>query len=582
MDNAKEILQLIQEEKWEEAATVVSDRIKAGIYDDTIAVLAATINEHFGDTETFLLNVETGLKYNYENYELYLMLGNYYAIDNCNQAFLCYENAEYYCRKKGNPEDLNYICQVKQNLLDTGNVTVVPYSFVILSYNTLEMTKECIESIRQTCNPDSYELIVIDNASEDGSLDWLRRQNDILLIENTENVGFPAGCNQGIAAAKPDHDIMLLNSDTVMMPNAMFTLRMGLYDSDKNGAAGAVSNNADNQQTIDSVFNGIEEYRQFAAKNNIHCRAAYEKKVWLIGFALLLRRTALEQAGFLDERFTPGNFEDNDLGIRFMQKGFCNVLCWDSFIYHYGGKSFDKLKSRKHSDLMQINMRKYEEKWGISPAYYMNAREDLMQFIKHDKESRISVLEIGCGAGVTLGRIAYQYPNADVHGIESLKEAADLGAVNFDITHGNIETMELPYAKGSFDYIIMGNVLENAVTPELVLDKIRHYLKKKGYVICSMPNLMNAKVIYNLLKGISPYTEKTVTVIPPLRYFTYQEIQDLFEKAGYHIEQILGLSLGGYTTDDYKEIFDYLLSLDGVAEKNQFDIYQYNIRLTLS
>ena len=205
-----------------------------------------------------------------------------------------------------------------------------------------------------------------------------------------------------------------------------------------------------------------------------------------------------------------------------------------------------------------------------------------MQFIKHDKESRISILEIGCGAGVTLGRIAYQYPNADVHGIESLKEAADLGAVNFDIIYGNIETMDIPYAKGSFDYIIMGNVLENAVTPEFVLDKIKPYLKQNGYVICSMPNLMNAKVIYNLLKGISPYTEKTVTVIPPLRYFTYQEIQALFEKTGYHIELILGLSLGGYTTDDYKEIFDYLLSLDGVAEKNQFDIYQYNIRLTLS
>ncbi len=582
MDNAKEILQLIQEEKWEEAATVVSDRLKAGIYDDTIAVLAATINEHFGDTETFLLNVETGLKYNYENYELYLMLGNYYAIDNCNQAFLCYENAEYYCRKSGNQEDLNYICQVKQNLLDTGNVTVVPYSFVILSYNTLEMTKDCIESIRQTCNPDSYELIVIDNASEDGSVDWLRRQEDILLIENTENAGFPAGCNQGIAAAKPDHDIMLLNSDTVMMPNAMFTLRMGLYDSEENGAAGSVTNNAANQQIIDHTYNSIDEYRQYAIRNNIPGPQFFEKKVWLVGFSVLLRRTVLNQVGLLDERFTPGNYEDNDLGIRILEKGFRNILCWNSFVFHWGSKSFDKLNTQSASMTMQANAKKYEEKWGISPVYYMNAREDLMQLIKHDKESFISVLEIGCSAGVTLGRIAYQYPNADVHGIESLKEAADLGAVNFDIIQGNIETMELPYAKGSFDYIIMGNVLENAVKPELVLDKIRPYLKKEGYVICSMPNLMNAKVIYNLLKGISPYTEKTVTVISPLRFFTYQEIQNLFAQAGYYIEQILGLSIEGYTTNDYKEVFDYLLSVEGVASRNQFDTYQYSIRLTLS
>ena len=58
--------------------------------------------------------------------------------------------------------------------------------------DVLDLTRDCIESIRRTCNSDTYELIVIDNASKDGSVEWLREQKDIILIENAENVGFPA------------------------------------------------------------------------------------------------------------------------------------------------------------------------------------------------------------------------------------------------------------------------------------------------------------------------------------------------------------------------------------------------------
>ena len=167
------IAQMIQNDQWEEAALAIMDKLELDTYDDTLAVLAATVNEHFGDTETFLLNIETGLKYNYQNYELYLMLGNYYAGFNSNQAFLCYENAEYYCKLNGSEEDLAYICQIKRTFEDTHNITVRPYSFVLLSYNTLDLTRDCIESIRRTCNSDTYELIVINNASKDGSVEWL-------------------------------------------------------------------------------------------------------------------------------------------------------------------------------------------------------------------------------------------------------------------------------------------------------------------------------------------------------------------------------------------------------------------------
>ena len=109
-------------------------------------------------------------------------------------------------------------------------------SIVIINYNTLEYTRLCIESIRQLTPAGSYELIVVDNASRDGSLEWLRQQQDVRLIENQVNNGFPAGCNQGMAVAEAGNDLLLLNSDTVVTPRWLENMQQALYSK-----AGAVS-----------------------------------------------------------------------------------------------------------------------------------------------------------------------------------------------------------------------------------------------------------------------------------------------------------------------------------------------------
>jgi GT2 family glycosyltransferase/precorrin-6B methylase 2 len=578
MESTAEIVSLMEQEQWDLAAEAIVKEMEKGGFDDTLAVLAATIAAQLGDEETCLQNIQAGLKYNFKNYELYLMLGNYYADRNPDQAFLCYENAQYYCRKNGNEEDLACIDKVKEDFLEGHEVAVKPYSFVILSYNTFDLTRMCIESIRQNCNPDTYELIIVDNGSEDESVSWLKKQTDLVLIENQDNKGFPAGCNQGIAAAKPGNDIMLLNSDTIMMPNAMFTLRMGLYESERNGAAGSVSNHAANAQVINRAYDTVEEYMAYAMKNNVPCEHPYEYKTWLVGFALLAKRTALDQVGQLDERFTPGSYEDNDLGFRFSKMGFRNVVCWNSFIYHYGAKSFDK--NRKHlavsgADLARVNAGKFKEKWGIDANYYTNARVDLIRFMRPEFGSPIRVLEVGCGAGATLGRIKHLYPNAEVFGIELMEEVAKLGAMNYNIICGNIEQMELPYEKESFDYVIFGDVLEHLIHPDEVLRKVRGYLKKDGHVLASIPNLMNAAVIYDLLRGYFPYQDEGIRDRTHMRFFTFYEILRLFVSAGYRVETVEQTICHGAATEDFGDFFTKLLAIEGVADKESFDAFQY-------
>ena len=81
-------------------------------------------------------------------------------------------------------------------------------SIIILTYNNLEFTKACIESIKKYTEPDTYEIIVVDNNSEDDTVSYLKELKDITLICNEKNEGFPKGCNIGIAHAQKENDIL--------------------------------------------------------------------------------------------------------------------------------------------------------------------------------------------------------------------------------------------------------------------------------------------------------------------------------------------------------------------------------------
>lgn len=81
-------------------------------------------------------------------------------------------------------------------------------SIVILTFNNIEYTKKCIESIGKHTNKEEYEVIVVDNNSTDETREWLPKQKDLKIILNDENVGFPKGCNIGIQASKKENDIL--------------------------------------------------------------------------------------------------------------------------------------------------------------------------------------------------------------------------------------------------------------------------------------------------------------------------------------------------------------------------------------
>lgn len=170
-----------------------------------------------------------------------------------------------------------------------------------------------------------------------------------------------------------------------------------------------------------------------------------------------------------------------------------------------------------------------------SSSYYQNVRHDLIPLVPDDAKC---ILEVGCAAGMT-GRELKKRSGAFVAGIEMNNKAA-CAAKNVldDVVQGNIEDIELPYSKNSFDCILFADVLEHLIDPLSVLQKVRPLMKNKGTIVASIPNVQFHGVVHQLIEGNWTYEKEGILDETHLRFFTFKEIEKLFSQAGYSIARV--------------------------------------------
>lgn len=571
----------------EDVKKSIQNSINNGLLDDSLLLIQEYknllgVDEDIASMETIiyickeeydnaLKCIKEGLRINIVSSDLYYSMGNISEIKgDYNRAYLCYEQALYLGK---DTENKQIIEDSISKIINKVNVNRV--SLVIPTYNNLEYTKTCLNSIRKYNDRGTYEIIIVDNNSTDGTVEWLKEQTDINVIFNNENKGFPVGCNQGITIAEKSNDIFLLNNDTVIMQNSIFNLRMALYSEENIGATGAVSNNVSYYQQIEEQFSDFDGYSQYSLKNNIPDEERYERRVKLIGFAMLIKRSVLNKVGLLDERFTPGNFEDDDLSFRILKEGFELLLCRDSFILHFGSVSFGE-KPLEYINLFKENSNKFKEKWGFSIEYSTFIRQEIIGLLQEDKDRPIRVLEVGCACGATLLEIKNQYKNAEIYGIELNENSAKIAECFADVRAENIENTKLSYDEEFFDYIIFADVLEHLYDPALVLENMKKYLKKDGCIITSIPNVMHYSVIKELLSGNWTYQDSGILDRTHVRFFTLNEVVNLFGNLDYKINHIGATNVGINAEDE--ELISYLTKINGVAPKDQFQAYQYIVK----
>ncbi len=264
-------------------------------------------------------------------------------------------------------------------------------SIVILTYNQLGYTRLTIDSIRKHTKA-AYEIIVVDNASSDGTVDYLKSQKDIRTIFNKENVGFPAGCNQGMEIVKGDY-IVLLNNDVIVPDEWLEGLIECAESHPSIGIVGPMSNRVSGFQMEREVkYKKINRMHEFAASYRRKYRKVWMETPRVAGFCMLIKRTVLDKVGGLDAAFGIGNCEDDDFCMRTGLAGFKIAIAGDVFIHHFGSRSFGKDGLEKYKEFIRANEIIFKEKWGVTPLEWWRDGRNI---------TKISSLYLPLSAGET-------------------------------------------------------------------------------------------------------------------------------------------------------------------------------------
>ncbi|MBI9072780.1 MAG: glycosyltransferase [Melioribacteraceae bacterium] len=242
-------------------------------------------------------------------------------------------------------------------------------SVIVPIYNQVECTVGMILSLNKNTSV-NYETILIDNNSDEETksvLNKLSGYKNIKLIYNDVNEGFPKAVNQGIKKAEGKY-IVIANSDIIFTKNWLYHLINHAEREKDIGIVGPISNEVSGMQLDKSAqYSTIEQMHEYSEKKIVEEKGNFFQFPRVAFLCTLIKKEVIDKIGGLDERFSPGNFEDDDFCLRTQLAGFKTVIAQDVFIHHYGSKSFKADGEENYNKRLKINRQKFISKWGKDP-----------------------------------------------------------------------------------------------------------------------------------------------------------------------------------------------------------------------
>ncbi len=244
---------------------------------------------------------------------------------------------------------------------------------VVLNHNGKDLTKVCLQSLLASPNP-NLTIFVVDNASTDGSVEYLRSQfPEVTILENQENLGVTGGRNRGFRAAcqQKKEYILSLDNDVRIDPQAIDELIKVAITDPQIGILGPKTYHDDGSGLLQCAGGRITYTENVTAERgtNEPDRGQYdqiEEVDYFPGCAFMARREVFERLGFLDENFYGYGHEDTDFCTRAARLGYRLVYVPKAVIWHGGSSTIGSYSPRKKY-LEAVNSIYYVRKYGNIP-----------------------------------------------------------------------------------------------------------------------------------------------------------------------------------------------------------------------
>lgn len=256
-------------------------------------------------------------------------------------------------------------------------------SIIIVNWNVRDLLRSCLRSVQGEIEPDQAEIIVVDNASADGSVAMVEDEfPNVRVLANAYNAGFSAGNNQGLEMAQGRY-VLFLNPDTEVRPGALKRLQAFIDQRPQVGCVGPRLLNPDGSTqssrrsfprlslafvestVLQRYLRRLPALRRFYREDSPDDRP--QQVDWIVGACMLLRREALDLVGGFDERFFMYS-EEMELCYRLRRAGFEVWFVPEAEVMHHEGASSRQDLFRRNVNFHESRYRFFRKHQGLAPA----------------------------------------------------------------------------------------------------------------------------------------------------------------------------------------------------------------------
>lgn len=379
---------------------------------------------------------------------------------------------------------------------------------IIPTWNNMEYLVPCLNSLlAPVVTEDLYNIYVVNNG-DPKNMEMIQHPR-VTILQQKENLGWEGGLKVGLEASKEEF-VVFMNDDTYIPPSSVRWANVLINDFANHtvGAVGPVSNVV---MGIQNIFSGIPYAHDVLNVN------------YLIGFCMMVRRSALDAVGGVDDTLPGG--DDLDLSIRLRRGGYKLLCDRNAFVYHHGFKTGERLRGDASVQGGWNSVQMLEKtNWALikkhglreflyclnqlpngpsqaNPGWLEDLEGDVCRkFVVGEK-----VVELGCGpkktvpSAVGIDRVAY---GQHVPGtIQDFVSKADIIA--------NVEE-NLPIESFRFDTAIARHILEHVVDPVAAIREWGRIIKQGGRLIIAVPNHEIRNTIPLNIEHVHAWTPKSL------------------------------------------------------------------------
>ncbi len=239
-------------------------------------------------------------------------------------------------------------------------------SAVIPCHNGVELTAACIESLLRLDGRPDLEILVVDNASDDGTTDLGRLSPRVRVLRQERNLGFAGGVNAGIRAATAPH-LLILNNDTQAATNMLLELANALASDPDLAAVAPVANDVRGEAQMPFGLIGRDATGRARIAAALADHPPLQDVDYLSGLCLLAPRSTFDRIGLFDERFGFGNFEDDDFSLRVRLQGLRLGIARRAYLHHEGHATFRAMGLDLGAEI-EGRRAQFAAKWRHDPA----------------------------------------------------------------------------------------------------------------------------------------------------------------------------------------------------------------------